>query len=459
MTIKFLNTLRFLFLVLTFNIFCLNKPQNSQAVILVPEIVSGLGVKAYLYGYPLVLMDITRKVMTNVKAPTEFFAPINQFAHSSKFLKSKFDKIDKLEADVLYSSAWLDLEKEPLVLHVPNTRDRYYLIEALDNWTNVIFSIGKRTTKTTAQDFVFVGPDWSGKIPENLKVVKSSTNFVWLIGRTQTDNKDDYQAVNKIQKQYTIKPLSFFNKDYKPLDGKIDSTVDMNISPMDQVENMDGVDFFTYLSNLLKNNKLSSEDLCYLKNFEIIGLVPGKDFDYKKLNSKNIDVLDNVPNLALKRIYNIINSKNKINNGWRIVRDAGSYGNNYLKRAVIAYDNFGAALSEDMIYATVRIDSKGKPLEGLNNYIIHFDRDQIPHTKAFWSLTMYNQKLLFVDNPLKRYSLGNRSNLKYNKDGSLDIYLQKNEPKEESKKSNWLPSPVGYFKLILRVYWPEKNML
>ncbi len=457
MTLKFSKIKIFLFSSLLFDLLGQDLCEKQPQAELSPQIVSGLGVKAYIFAYPLVLMDVTKKVMTNVASPTEFFAPINQFAHSTKFVKPKFNKLNKLEPDTLYSTAWLDLEKEPIILHVPNTRDRYYLMEAFDNWTNLIASIGKREMGTVSQDLIFVGPNWRGDIPAGLKMIKSHTNIVRLVGKFfPKDKRGDLVLVNRIQKQFTLKPLSFLNKDYIPVENKIDPNIDMNALPVDIVERIHGLKFFNYFADLLKSNPVSREDLNYLKSFEPIGIIPKQDFDANRLSASLRENLDDVPSLALDRIYSALNLKNNINNGWSMIAQPSEA--NYLKRAVNAYNNLGVSRSEDLLYETVKVGSNGKLLQGHSRYVIHFDRLQVPSTRAFWSITMYDKNLLFVDNSLKRYSVGDRGNLKYNRDGSLDIYIQRHQP-EDNKKSNWLPAPAGYFELILRVYWPNKNML
>src|SRR5262245_15810024 len=174
--------------------------------------------EAYVFGYPLVLMDVTRQVMTAVPKAEGRKAPANQFIHMREFPDYTITDVVSPNADTLYSTAWLDLRKEPIILSVPDVGKRYYLMEMLDAWTNVFASPGARTTGNGCGDFAIVGPQWKGKLPAGVKEIKSPTNMAWVIGRTQTNGKEDYAAVRAIQDQYKLTPLGAWGKDYKPPD-------------------------------------------------------------------------------------------------------------------------------------------------------------------------------------------------------------------------------------------------
>jgi len=200
------------------------------------EEIKQIAEDAYVYGYPLVLMDLTLKKITNVPEVGEQTAPVNQFAHFSEFPTPDFSDVVKPNADTLYSSAFLNLSKEPIVLHVPDTANRYYLMPMLDAWTNVFESPGKRTTGTVANDFAIVGPFWEGTLPEDIIKIQSPTELVWILGRTQANGIADFDVVNEIQKQYTLMPLSSFGKPYdSPQTVDVDSTIDMNTSPVTKI--------------------------------------------------------------------------------------------------------------------------------------------------------------------------------------------------------------------------------
>ena len=174
------------------------------------------------YGFPLVIMDATRKKISNVATAGPSAAPVNQFANMPQFPDASFKDVVRANVDTLYSSAWLDLAKEPIVLSVPDTKGRYYLMPMLDAWTNIFASPGKRTTGTKAGHFAITGPGWTGALPAGVQQLKSPTNMVWIIGRTQTNGPKDYAAVHAIQKQFKLTPLSVFGKPYTPPAGVVD---------------------------------------------------------------------------------------------------------------------------------------------------------------------------------------------------------------------------------------------
>jgi len=424
-----------------------------------PAEVEKIAKEAYIFGYPLVLMDVTRQVGTACPSPTAMCAPINQFANAPAFPDHTFTDVVSPNADTLYSTAFLDLSKDPIILSVPDTKGRYYLMPMLDAWTNVFASPGSRTTGTGKGDFAIVGPGFKGKLPAGLKKIESPTNLVWIIGRTQTNGKADYEAVHAIQKEYKLTPLSAWGKPYTP-PAKV--PVDPKVSkepPVKQVEKMDAQTFFGRLNALMQANPPAAADAEAMKKFAAIGIALGKKFSLEGLDPAVKTALEKGVKDAYQEILaEAKKASGKVVNGWLISYDLGSYGTNYPQRAAIAWVGLGANLPEDAIYPMTRVDGDGKPLTGKNKYVMHFTKDQIPPVKAFWSLTLYNDKQFFVENPLNRYAIGDRNKLKFNPDGSLDLYIQHESPGKD-KESNWLPAPKDSFNLILRLYWPKKSVL
>lgn len=415
-----------------------------------------LGKQAYIYAYPLVLMGVTEEVMTNVSAVDESHAPVNQFANIYTFPAPEFKEVIRPNVDTLYSSAWLNLEKEPIILSIPDSNNRYYLLPMLDAWTDVFASLGKRTTGTKKVDFVIVGPTWNGTLPNGLKKITAPTNIVWIIGRTQTNGVGDYQAVNEFQKNLHLTPLSAWGKgEYTPAANQVNPAIDTKTPPPKQVENMDAVTFFKKFAELLKTNPPHPSDAAMLAELKQIGIIPGKDFDPSKLTSQQIELLNKAIQDAQTQIDNSINMEGKQQNGWNIaLTHIGTYDNNYLARAVVARFGLGANIPQDAIYPFTIVDSTGQQLNGKNKYVMHFGKNNMPPVNGFWSLTMYDTDGYFVPNPINRYAIGDRDKLKLNADGSLDIYIQNEKPSED-KVSNWLPAPPGDFNLLLRFYWPK----
>ncbi len=442
------------------------------------------GVEGYLYGYPLVLMDVTKQMGTQPHAPGPH-GVINQFANIWTFPDPSFNIIVSPNADTLYSTAFLDLAKEPMVLHVPDTQGRFYLMQIMDAWTNVFASPGKRTTGTNAGDFAIVGPGWKGALPPGVKKIQASTNLVWIIGRTQCNGKDDYAAVNAIQRQYTLTPLSAYGKPYTPPGfGPADPAVDVKTAPVTQVAKMDAGTFFGRLAMLMKDNPPAPAGAPMVKKLAGLGIVPGKSFDPAVVDPAVMQGLEKavwtvkaffdaaakgtqgaIEESAFDReAFKLLNSTiqrvlTTIENGWMIPpMQLGRYGTNYALRAYVGLIGFGANLPEDAIYPNARVDGHGKPLNGARRYVLHFAKGRTPPVNAFWSVTMYNSKQAFVPNPIERYAIGDRDKLKFNPDGSLDLYIQNQSPGKD-KESNWLPAPQDDFNLVLRMYWPKEAVL
>ncbi len=419
-----------------------------------------IGEDAYIYGYPLVLMDVTRSVMTAVPKVDGRKAPINQLLHLERFPDPTFTDVVSPNADTLYSVAWMDLTKEPIILSVPAMGNRYYLMEMLDAWTNVFASPGTRTTGNDKGDFAITGPSWKGQLPEGVKEIKSPTNMVWLIGRTQTNGTADYAAVHSIQKQYALTPLSAWGKNYKAPDNvPVEKEVDTRTPPVEQVARMDAAAFFARMNAVMKDNPAVSADAQVMKGFAAIGITPGKPFNLREHDTAVAEGLEQGLKAGRARIDAEAKKPfGKKVNGWEIMTDVGRYGTNYSVRAMVALIGLGANLPEDAVYPRATVDAGGNPLVGTNRYVIQFPKGQLPPVGAFWSITMYNSKQFFVPNPINRYAIGDRDDLKSNDDGSVTIYIQHESPGAD-KESNWLPAPKDKFNLFTRLYWPKREII
>ena len=225
---------------------------TSHAESISPEEAHAIGVEAYLYFYSLVTMDITRKQLTNVERAEGISAPMNTFANIPAYPTADMRVVVRPNFDTLYSSGWLDLTKEPVVVSVPDTGGRYYLFPMLDMWTDVFASPGWRTTGTQAANFLVTPPGWTGSVPDGMQQIKAPTPYVWIIGRTKTDGPPDYDAVHKIQAGYKITPLSRWGKTAEAVTAKVDPSVDMKTPPKIQVDTMSADKYFTYAAELLK---------------------------------------------------------------------------------------------------------------------------------------------------------------------------------------------------------------
>jgi hypothetical protein len=415
-----------------------------------------LATDAYIYGYPLVTMEVTRRVITNVPSVQGTRGPMGQFIKLRQYPDASFRDVTAPNADTLYTTAWIDVGKEPWVLSIPDMKDRYFLVPMLDGWTNVFQVPGKRTTGTGAQTYAITGPGWKGSLPPGVKEYKSPTSMVWILGRIYcTGTPEDYAAVHALQDQFNLVPLSSYGKPFTPPAGAVDPSIDMKTAVREQVNRMDAVSYFTLLAQLMKANPPAAADAPELAKFAKIGLIAGKDFDANKLDA---DFVKRIPQVAFDRImlqFKVGKSIKNIN-GWMFDSEAGVYGTDYLNRAFVTAIGLGANRIQDAVYPTSLKDAEGKAYNGANKYVVHFPKGQLPPVRGFWSITMYDANYFFVANPINRYSISARQNLKANSDGSVDLYIQNQSPGTD-KESNWLPAPKDKFILMLRMYWPSEK--
>lgn len=438
---------------------CAVVPIQSQAAISEQE-AHAIGVDAYLYFYPLVTMDITRKIGTNVPPGVkQGFGPANTFNSFKEYPPGDLKAVVRINFDTLYSIAFLDMTKEPVIVSVPDTNERYYLLPMLDMWTDVFASPGWRTTGTQAGDFLVTPPGWNGTVPSGMTRINAPTPWVWIIGRTKTDGPQDYDAVHKIQAGYKITPLSQWGKPAQPVEAKIDPTVDMKTPPKVQVDTMPADKFFAYAAELLKVNPPHITDQPIIAQLKKIGIEPGKNFDLDKADPVVRKALATAPAEAQQLMAWKVPTLARVTNGWSMNTETiGVYGNYYLKRAIITQWGLGANLPEDAVYPTNLSDETSKPLDGANNYTLHFDKNNMPPVAAFWSVTLYDPEGFQVANALNRFAVSSWMPFKYNPDGSLDLYFQNKSPGKD-KEANWLPTPKGPFNLLMRLYAPKSEIL
>ena len=411
---------------------------------------------AYIYGYPLVTMEMTRRVATNAATAGGRHAPMGQLIKFRQYPDASFHDVTAPNADTLYTTGFIDVGNEPWVFGIPDMKDRYYLMPMLDGWTEVFEVPGKRTTGTGAQTYAITGPGWKGTLPAGVKEYKSPTGIVWILGRIYcTGTPEDYAAVHALQDQCSLVPLSAYGKPYTPPAGTLDPSIDMKTPVRDQVNRMDAVAYFTLLAQLIKANPPAAADAPELAKFAKIGLVAGQDFDASKLNA---DFAKRIPEVSFDRIMLQfkVNKDVKDINGFGYTTKTGLYGTDYFMRALVTAIGLGANRPQDAVYPTSLADAEGKAYDGTNKYVMRFARGQTPPVRGFWSLTMYDGNYFFVANPINRYSVSPRQNLKINADGSTDLYIQNQSPGADNE-SNWLPAPAGKFALMLRLYWPNEK--
>jgi hypothetical protein len=363
--------------------------------------------EGYVYGFPLVMMDVTKDVVTATPKTGEYKAPINQFGRIRTYVDPDFKDVVRISVNSLWSHAFLDLDKEPFVISVPDTKGRYIVMQALNMWTDDFASVGSRTTGTGPGNFLIAGPKWTGTAPPDVKeTFRSSTRYAWVLVQMAAGSAQDFPEINALQDQLIATPLSAWGQPYTPpANVSVDSNADITATPFDQVRLMDGPTFFRRLAMAMKDNPM------------------------------------------------------KTVNGWINMLNLGRYGTDYNTRAFIAYVGLGALTSDDAVYPSAFVDGDGKVLDGASKYVMHFEKDGLPPSQSnVWSISPYRENF-YVRNAIERYGILSSMPLNYNGDGSLDVYIHARSPGAD-KEANWLPCPPsGPFNVTIRVYQPKETML
>ena len=424
-----------------------------------PEELQRIAEEAYLYAYPLVLMEVTRRVVTNVPMVTRGRAPMNAFNHARTFPTHRFTAIVRPNADTLYSSLWYDVSKEPLIVNVPDSNSRYYVLTALDMWTDQFSATGTRTTGNGKQILAFARHDWKGQLPDGVEIIRCPTAHGWLLVRSQTDSAADYANVHVFQDGFSATPLSNVGRTVPLSPAPVDPAI-AKVPPPMQVDAMTPATFFSIFADVTAMNSPHANDYPVIQRMRQLGLRPGQKFELASQTAAVQLACASASTSARERIRSAGKISGVPGNGWRINLTAmGTYGTDYVRRAAVAKYGLGGIGVEDAVYPNAAADSDGRPLDSALRYAMHFAKPDLPPARAFWSLTMYDQKQYFTENAIGRYAIGDRDPLVYNSDGSLDLHIQRDNP-GAGLSANWLPAPQsGRFSMNLRLYWPETRVL
>jgi len=417
-----------------------------------------IAVEAYVYLYPLLLMERTRLQMTNVEAPGDVLGrgPVDAFAHFREYPPASFKDVVKPNFDTLYSPAWLDLREEPRIVSLPAT-DLYYLCPIYDMWSDIFACPGTRTNGGAAGDYAICGPEWDGELPDGVTRVQAPTPWAWLIARTKA-SPATYGEVRDFQDQLAITRLAEWPGPASAPRGSVDPAIDAKTPPLRQVFALGPQEFFAEAAAVLQEIPTHVADHPILERMARLGFVPGQPFDLAAARSPAREALEAAVPAGIKKITERQQTLATPVDGWiSLTASIGSWGVDYLRRATVDLIGLGANLAEDAVYPVSYFDADGEPYDSANDYVLHFDADQLPPAKAFWSLTMYEAEGFAVENQLERFAIGDRDDLRFNPDGSLDLQISASEPAEGS--SNWLPAPAGSFNLCLRLYYPEAEVL
>ena len=428
---------------------------------LTDEEATEIAIEAYLYASAIVQMEVHRRVLTNQEASDgkQMRGPMNQFTHLRDFPDASVREVVGPNFDTIYSWLWYDVSDEPLVISLPESTGHYYLMPILDAWTDVFASPGTRTTGPGAFTFALVGPDWRGALPEGVEKIQSPTSFGWLPGRTRASRKTISEA-NAFQDQLQAVPLSRWGQPYTPPAGPVDLDIVMDIPPAQQVRAMDATTFWNLFGELWQANPPHNFDYPILHRMARLGLETSQPIDFDALPSQSREALTRAVQLGQQRIDDYWANPARIRNGWWFdLQPLGYWGSFYLMRATTAWWAIGVNIPEDALYPLGMIDETGQPLDGANNYVLHFAEGELPPVDGFWSLSMYDSQMFQVANPIDRFAIGDRDELAFNEDGSLSLYIQHESPGKD-KESNWLPSlRSGGIIPIMRLYGPQQDAI
>jgi hypothetical protein len=420
-----------------------------------------LGITAYIYGYPLVIGQRSRDAMTLAgDAPVTqevfnksgaLYAPGNQVANAWSMLGPNFSAVQSANSDTQYSVTWFDSSEEPYVLHIPKSNGRYYTFQFVDAYTNNFHYASTRTMGSQDQHYALVAPGWNGKIPDGVIKIEAPTPTGFIVGRWFVASQKDVAAVNVIQKQVTMTPLSSYGKTY--------TAPKVPVVPAKKYTG--DLAFFEQMGDVLAYNGAPASDDGLLGMLKNIGLTKDHGFDASALSDgekKSLAqaIVDGEAMLKAKSA-----SMGKTVNGWQLSPVLTDYfGDDYLFRAAIGYQAMYVNTPIEAYYPGVFIDSKGANLDGsTGKYTLTFAKGKTPPVGAFWSTTMYDQKKrLMVANSIKRYKIGSADNMVANKDGSITIYIQADSPGKKLE-SNWLPAPKAPFYMLFRMYQPDIEIL
>lgn len=434
-----------------------------------PEVSAGeasaIAEQAYIYAYPMI--ENYRTMFTQVidKTAPSYLGTFNQLVHAAELLGPEFRDVVRPNNDTLYSMAWLDLRAQPIVLTVPEIEGRYYSVQLVDMFTHNFAYIGTRTTGTEAGSYVIAGPQWQGSKPGDAKeAFRSESSFVYCIIRTEVRGYDDLAAVREIQKRYLLTPMSVFL-------GRSRAPAASGITfPSYDPTRAKSAEFINLLNFLLTQVVIAPEEQELISRFARIGIRPGELSASLALSPELRDAIDAGVGQGIIAITQAAEDPSTLQGvtvraerGWvgidGLFGDGKAMRAKYLARAVAAMLGLYGNDASEAYYPMSKSDASGNPLDGSKHeYVIRFDKDELPQVDAFWSMTMYSlPDQLMVANPLNRYSIGDRSQLHYGKDGSLTIYIQHQAPGRTER--NWLPAPDGPFSLQLRMYLPKPEAL
>jgi hypothetical protein len=408
---------------------------------------------AYVFGYPLVASDISREKATGGDGARPGQAPVNTLRHGTALPPVGVSGRPSL--DTVDSAAWIDVSGGPVVVSLPNAmRGRYYDARAFDMWTNVLYSSAETTPYPKATSLAFVPAGYTGTMPEGATRVETPTRYVWLSVRVRVFNPRDLREARKLQSAMSIDAPAG-DKTYSSTVGSAwpnaTATNPAPVSADEQADTLAPSEFFNRLSTALADNPPSPDDPHAIEQLGELGVKPGDAVHFQAPDAQLL--ADGVAGARVRIAALPSNATSR--NGWVWFSDGvGNYGQDYTLRAFIASHRPASGTKGSELQPVTKTDSDGHPLNGANIYLLHFRRDQLPPVRGFWSLTAYTKDGALLDAKVPRLTLTDRDRLRKNRDGSVDVYVEAQNP-GRAHAANWLPVPDGEFQLMLRLYAPK----
>jgi hypothetical protein len=421
-----------------------------------------IAVDAYTYAYPMVLMDVIRRFTSNVEKPDRELgtgAPVNEFTHLRRMPDTTVEHPPHPNPDTLCSSLWFDVSREPLIVNVPEAAGRFFTLSLLDHWSDVFAAPGARTTGGLGQTFGIVGPSWSGRLPAGIREYRSPTALGWLVAETELRGAADLASVARFQAGLSATPFQHWGRLYTPSRPAVEAGLPSG-NPVEIVARMGAREYFSRFCELTRKNPPHPHDYPLLDRMRRIGISPGHRFNVAALPSEVRRALERAPLLAVPGFKEAYEHTGQVVNYWRsAAKPCGVYGTDFAVRAGVAHAAFGSHANNDAASCRASRDGDGDPLDSSLRYTLTFSKYALPPARAFWSLSLYDDQKRLAINPLGRYSIGDRDDLRPNRDGSVTINIQRSFPGPE-RENNWLPAPrSGGFNLDMRLYWPAPDAL
>ena len=410
------------------------------------------------YAYPLVIMKISQDLMLTV--PIRPRTTPNHFIHFRRLAQPEQRAVVLGNRNTLYSVGWLDLSQGPVVFEIPDMGDRYYVMPLLDAWTNTFESLGSRTTGQGPQKYLIATATYDGVVPEGYTLIQSPTPMVWITGRIQADSSEDAISVARLRDDFVLMTLEEQRTGADPFANYVPQYTFGKVRlPVPYSLQMEAAEFYDTFFEMQAANPGPEADAEMMRLMQNIGVDLTSD-------ARFVDLPDSVQTAleaglkAKQAIYSEAFYEGAAQSeSWLFNIDPamGNWGGDFSRRAYWAMWGLGTNISQDAVYGVTQLDQNLQPLNGQQTYRLHFDAEELPPTRAFWSVTNYDNEGYLERNELDRYSLGSNHQLNYNTDGSLDLYLSHLQP--EDTALNWVPAPEGAFKTLLRIYWPEEQVL